>query len=70
MSDSLKDMRGHTRSPVAKEVFDAFLEELRSDSLVDDGICGRLESLLKSGRKLDAKNLEAALFPDAGGELD
>lgn len=70
MSDSRKDMRGRTRTPVAKEAFDAFLEELRGDPLVDDGICGRLESLLGSGRKLDAKSLGDALFPDDGGERD
>lgn len=71
MSDSREDMRGSPRSPVAEEVFRAFLEELRADSLVDDGIRGRLESLLNSGRRLDAKNLGDALFPeDGGGERD
>ena len=71
MSDSLKDVRGRPRSPVAEKVFRAFLEELRADPFVDDGMRDRLESLLNSGRGLDAENLGDALFPeDGGGERD
>lgn len=71
MSDSPKDTRGRPRSPIAEKVFRTFLEELRADPLVDGGIRGRLESLLNSGRRLDAENLGEALFPeDAGGERD
>ena len=62
-----KKTREKPRSPITTEVFEDFIKELRAESLVNDAVCDRLESLLISEEVISEVSLKAALFPDKEG---
>ena len=57
-----KKMREKPRSPITTEIFEAFVEKLRTEPFIDDAVCDRLHAVLVSEEEFDDSNLEAALF--------
>lgn len=60
-----RSARSRLRSPTTGRVFDAFVEGLREEPIVDESMCDKVDALLKSGDVINPASLKAALFPES-----